>query len=71
MDNQKKDYYWFLENLENFRTVYSDKPFLVISCKKVIGSYETFEKALKKTLKEHEMGTFIIQDIKNKSINIY
>jgi hypothetical protein len=36
--------------------------FLAIKNKKVLGAYDTFEKALNATLKKEKLGTFLIQE---------
>ncbi len=48
---------------ENFEELYQKYPQKYISIKvgRVIGAYDTFEEAIRESLKEHELGTFLVQ----------
>ena len=61
MGLQEQEYIWFKDNLEMLSSLYGGKH-VVIKGKKVIGSYPTFADACEETLKEYELGTFIIQE---------
>jgi hypothetical protein len=61
MNTQDKDFDYFLENMENFYTIYGHK-FITIKNLNILGAYNTFNEALETTLKTEEMGAFIIQE---------
>ena len=58
----EKEYSYFLENKELFLKEYTNK-FIVILGQKVIGNYSSQEEALRETIKEYKIGTFLIQKV--------
>ena len=63
MANRKldRDFDYFLENHEALVKKYNGK-FVVIKDRAVIGAYDDAMEAIKTTAKEHEMGTFSVQE---------
>jgi len=57
----KQDYQYFIENREKLCREYNGK-FVVIKNQKVIDVYDDKVNAYLETSKEHEAGTFIIQE---------
>ena len=55
-----KEFKYFKEIQDKVVNLYGGKV-IVIKGEKVIGAYESDEEALIETLKEHEMGSFLIQ----------
>jgi len=71
MTKQSQDYEYFLQNMDKFYEHYGHK-FLAIKDQQVLAAYESFDLAIKTTLKTEELGTFLIQeclDDKNKLIH--
>lgn len=56
----EKEYDYFLNNKETLFANYFNRV-IVIKDEEVIGDYDTKEEALRETVKEHELGTFLIQ----------
>ncbi|OIN95883.1 MAG: hypothetical protein AUJ48_02480 [Deltaproteobacteria bacterium CG1_02_45_11] len=56
----EKEFNYYLDNQSDLLKKYEGK-FLVIKGTEVIGTYDTELKALEETVKEHELGTFLIQ----------
>lgn len=56
-----KEFKYYLDNQDELVKQYNHR-FLVIKDCKVIGDYESYDKALFETSKEHELGTFLIQE---------
>lgn len=56
----EKEFAYYLKNQDELVKKYAGK-FLVIVGEEVIGSYDSHEAALFEALKEHELGTFLIQ----------
>ena len=56
-----KEFQYYLDNQDELVKKYNHK-FLVIKNCEVIGDYNTYEEALFETSKEHELGTFLIQE---------
>jgi hypothetical protein len=54
------NYEYFKENFTELFNKYPNK-YIVIKNKNIIGIYETFDEAYKKTVKTEKLGTFIIQ----------
>ena len=52
---------YYRQNREKFEMMYAGK-FIVIKSKAIIGVYETHNQAYKETIKQHEIGTFIIKN---------
>jgi hypothetical protein len=61
MDQQSQDFYYFLENMENFYQTYGHR-YVVVKNKDILGVYDTFEEALETTLKTEELGSFLVQE---------
>jgi hypothetical protein len=61
MDQQSQDFYYFLENMEDFYQTYGHK-YVTLKNKNILGVYDTFEEALETTLKTEELGTFLVQE---------
>lgn len=57
----KNDYQFFIDSRDKLCKQYPDK-FLVIKNKKILGNYNDKVTAYLETSKEHEAGTFIIQE---------
>ena len=57
----KNDFQYYLEHQSELVKEFNHK-FLVIKDCKVIGHYDSYEEALFETSKEHELGTFLIQE---------
>ena len=55
-----KEYEYFQKNKVELLEQYRDK-FIVIKGDQVIGSYETEKDAYDQTMKDHEAGSFLIQ----------
>lgn len=56
-----KEFKYYLDNQNELVKKYNHR-FLVIKDCKVIGDYESYDKALFETSKTHELGTFLIQE---------
>lgn len=56
----EKEYRYFESVASELAKTHLHK-FAVIKGEKVIGIYDTMQEALKKTAKDHKLGTFIIQ----------
>ncbi|NIM12678.1 MAG: hypothetical protein GTO45_11235 [Candidatus Aminicenantes bacterium] len=63
----EKEYDYFLRNKETLFATYHNRV-VVIKDEKIIGDYDTKEKALKETIKEHELGTFLIQEMSEEEM---
>lgn len=59
----KNQYEYYKNNIEELSKKYLGKH-IVIKNMQVIGAYGSFGEALNNTLKDHEIGTFIIQHCK-------
>lgn len=57
---QSSDFEWFLSNYDELFKQYGDA-FLAIKNATVLGAYKSYAEALRKTEKDEEVGTFIIQ----------
>jgi len=55
-----REFDWFIDNQTQLIPHYNGK-FVVVKNFKVIGSYSTFDAAIKETIKKEELGTFIVQ----------
>jgi hypothetical protein len=64
----EKEYDYFLNNKDTLFANYHNRV-IVIKDEKVIGDYDTKEEALKETVKEHELGTFLIQEISQEELD--
>ncbi len=56
----KKEYEFYLKNYDELIKQYAGK-FLTIKDEKIIGIYNSDEEAYTQTIKNHELGTFLIQ----------
>ncbi len=73
MDKElEKTFQYYLDNLEELYKKYPNK-FLALKDCKVLGVYDSYDDALEETLKNHEIGTFLIQrvDINPSSYTLY
>lgn len=59
-DYLAKQYEYYLDNITELSKKHLNKYIVIRECE-VIGSYDTFETALKETVKQYDPGTFIIQ----------
>ncbi len=68
----EKTFKYYLDNIEEINKLYNGK-FIALKDCKVIGVYDTYEIALEESLKEHELGTFLVQrvDINPSSYTLY
>lgn len=62
------EFKFYLDHQSELLKSYQDR-FIVIKDQRVIGDYESELEALKETQKEHELGTFLIQECKPGSDN--
>ena len=60
MKKLETEFNFYLDNQSDLLKKYKGK-FLVIKGTEVIGTYDSELKALEETVKEHAMGTFLIQ----------
>ena len=60
-DNQSKDFKWFLDNYYDLYEQYGSS-FLAIKDQAVIGVYKSYTEGVKETAKNHELGSFIVQE---------
>ena len=68
---QDKDFKWFLDNYDELYKQYGNS-FLAIKNCNVLGSYKTYAEGVRETLKNEEIGTFIVQKCdgtKDKNMN--
>ncbi|MEA3397937.1 MAG: hypothetical protein U9R05_10790 [Chloroflexota bacterium] len=56
----EKEFNYYLDNQSDLLKKYEGK-FLVIKGAEVIGTYDTELESLEETVKEHKLGTFLIQ----------
>jgi hypothetical protein len=56
-----KEFQYYLDSQNELVKKYNGR-FIVIIGKEVIGDYESYEQALFETMKQHELGTFLIQE---------
>ena len=61
MPTLENDFRFYLENQEELAQQYEGK-YIVIKNRQVLGAYADEESAVKETVKEHELGTFIVQE---------
>lgn len=57
----KTDFQYYLDHQDELVKKYNHR-FLVIKDCQVIGDYDSYEQALFETSKQHELGTFLIQE---------
>lgn len=58
----EKEFNYFIKNKEDLLKSFLNK-FVVIINDKVVGSYDSQEKALREASKQHKAGTFLIQKV--------
>ena len=58
----KAEFEYYLQNQEQLVREYNGKV-IVIKDRKVIGSYKTRDEAIREASKEHELGTFLVQNV--------
>lgn len=63
------NYEYYISEYEKIYSQYSDK-FVVIKDKEILGAYDSFEEAYKKTVKTEEIGTFLIQHCTKEQSNV-
>lgn len=63
----EKEYDYFLSHKDTLFANYFNRV-IVIKDQEVIGDYDTKEEALRETIKKHELGTFLIQEISQEEL---
>jgi hypothetical protein len=63
----EKEYDYFLSNKETLVANYFNRV-IVIKGGEVIGDYDTKEEAIRESIKKHELGTFLIQEISQEEL---
>lgn len=58
--NLEREFDYYIEHQEELVKEYNGK-FIVIKDCKVIGSYDSEIEAIKETVKDHSLGTFLVQ----------
>ena len=56
-----KEFQYYLDNQREFVKKYNGR-FIVLIGKEVVGNYESYEQALFKSIKNYELGSFLIQE---------
>lgn len=62
----EKEYNYFKKNKEKLIKEYPNK-YVVIKAEKIIGVYDNENKAIEETLKDHKLGTFLVQKCSENS----
>lgn len=57
----KEEFQYFLDNQDELVERYEGK-FVVIKGKEILGAFESEFEAIQETVKEHELGTFLVQE---------
>lgn len=57
----EKEFQYYIDNQEKLLKAYNVR-FIAIVGEQVVGDYDSFEQAIDETLKERELGTFLIQE---------
>ena len=65
-DSLEKDFQYFIDHQNELVRQYAGR-FIVIKNQKVIGVYDSEIQAFTETQKQHQLGTFIIQECKRGS----
>ncbi len=60
MSELEKEFNYYLEHQNELVKEYKGKSIVIKDCK-VIGSYDSELEAIEETIKEHELGTFLVQ----------
>ena len=61
-DNLKPEFDYYLAHQKEMVSRYNGK-FVVIKGQKVLGAYDDQATAVSSTMKEHELGTFLVQKV--------
>ena len=56
----EKEFHYYLENRDKLIKEHGSR-YIVIKADRVMGAYETQDEALEETLKDHELGTFLMR----------
>jgi hypothetical protein len=62
MTTLKREFDFYLDHQDEFVKQYNGR-FIVIKNCEVIGSFDSEIEAIKSTMKEHELGTFLVQKV--------
>ena len=57
----EKEFQYFIDNQNALLKKYNGR-FIAIVGEQVVGDYDSFDQAIDETMKEHELGTFLIQE---------
>ena len=57
----EKEFQYFIDNQNELLKKYNGR-FIAIVGEQVVGDYDSFDMAIDETLKEHELGTFLVQE---------
>ncbi len=63
----EKEYNYFLNNKDVLAANYHNRV-VVIKNDELLGNYDSKEEALRETAREHELGTFLIQEISDEEL---
>lgn len=66
----EKEYEYFKEHKKNFLNGYKNK-YVVIKDDKTLGFYDTLEIAITESLKENELGTFLVKQVKEEEQSLH
>lgn len=61
MSSLKREFQWYLQNRDALVAQHEGKV-LVIKNEELLGTFENEMEAIKKTMSEHELGTFLVQE---------
>lgn len=64
------EYNFYKQNEKEFLSKYFGKQ-IVIKDNKILGIYDTIEQAMTETLKNYELGTFMVHKVIDEVIHIY
>ena len=56
-----KEFQYYLDNQDELVKKYNGR-FIVIVGEEVVGNYESYEQGLFESMKQHKLGTFLIQE---------
>lgn len=65
----EKDYVWFKDHYVELQNKYGNT-FIVIKNQTVLGTFESYAKAVRSTMETEDLGTFIVQEC-NKDYEAY
>ena len=60
MTNLKEEFQWYLQNQDDLVAQYEGR-YLVIKDKKILGVFDNDMDAIRQTMLNHELGTFLVQ----------